>query len=542
MWTKLKTEGPETWVMKTTKGWCLSVTGSVIELEDPDHKMKLIEDTVEPPVVTPPVVVPPVEPPVTPPVTPPVVTPPTTPVTKTFILGTNAAEIADWQPDLPFANQMYASRPWISNGTTWDDGRPLSLDSDGNVKSLLSGQSAMTLLFWDINEKALTKGKYKLTWTGEGTFTVQNATVVSTAANEMIIDVQKTNVQLRITKVGATSYPKNISFVHVDNKSKLLNDKFVTAMSKYKVLRTMDWQHTNFGTQTNPADIIPATACRFTSGISPEMIGAVAEELKIDPWVCIPHRATDAYVTAFLTRLKAAMPTRSLYCEYSNESWLGTFPGHAWVKARGMELKLAATEYDAGMLYHAKRSSEVGVIAKSIWGAKVTTIMGVQASVSWWANEMLKANKAVGIDAICGAPYFGDDVGQGTIGTAVANETLDQLFARLKNTSMVNSKKWVTEQTKVATDHKVRFIAYEGGQHLVGVGALQDNAKLNALFDAAQTDPRMGELYTEFLDHWKATTNDLFCHFNLCSSWNKYGRWGATRFHGDTNPKTNALK
>lgn len=531
MWTKLNTTtGPETWAMQTTKGWLIHTGAGMIEIDDPEHKMSLVTPTQTTP-VTPTV---------------PVVTPtPTVPTTAApnFVLGTNLTELADWQPELPFANQMLVSRPWISNtASVWDDGRALTLDSDGNVKSLLTGQFAMTLLFWGIATEALTKGRYKLTWIGEGSFTVSGATLISSTANEMVIDVQAPNVILKLTKVGTTSYPRNISLVHADNKSKLLNDKFAAAVKKYKVFRTMDWQNTNFGTQTNPADIPSATACRYTAGISPEMIGAVAEELGIDPWVCMPHRATDDYVKAFLTRLKAAMPTRSLYCEYSNESWLSAFPGHTWVKARGMELKLAATEYDAGMLYHAKRSSEVGVIAKSIFGAKVTTIMGVQASVSWWANEMLKANKAVGIDAICGAPYIGDELGQGTTGTAVANETLDQLFARITTSSLPLSMKWVTDQVAVAKTHKVRFIAYEGGQHLVGVGTLRDDAKLNALFDAAQNDPRMGTVYTTFLNHWKTTANDLFCHFNMCSSWTKYGRWGSTRWHGDSTVKSQALK
>lgn len=537
MWTKLtNTTGPETWAMKTTKGWLIHTGSGMLEIEDTEHKLALITETppatpVTPPLTTPPVIIPPT-------------TPTPTPVTSTsFQLGTNLAELADWQPDLPFANQMLVSRPWISNtATVWDDSRPLALDSDGNIKTLLAGQFAMTLLFWGISPEALTKGRYKLTWAGEGNFTVSGATLISSAANEMVIDIQAPNVILKLTKVGLTSYPKNISLVHIDNKSKILSDKFVASMKNYKVFRTMDWQNTNFGTQTNPADIPSATACRYTSGISPEMIGAVAEELGIDPWVCIPHRATDDYVKAFLTRLKAAMPTRSLYCEYSNENWLGAFPGHAWVKARGMELKLAPTEYDAGMLYHAKRSSEVGVIAKSIFGTKVTTVMGVQASVSWWANEMLKANKAVGIDAICGAPYIGDELGQGTVGAAVANETLDQLFTRIINSSLPLSMQWVTDQVAVAKSHKIRFIAYEGGQHLVGVGALRDNAKLNTLFDAAQNDPRMGAVYTTFLDHWKTTAKDLFCHFNLCSSWTKYGRWGSIRWHGDSTVKSQALK
>ena len=47
------------------------------------------------------------------------------------------------------------------------------------------------------------------------------------------------------------------------------------------------------------------------------------------------------------------------------------------------------------------------------------------------------------------------------------------------------------------------LIAYEAGQHLVGVGGGENNDALTALFHQANADPRMGELYQAYLRGWQ---------------------------------------
>ena len=478
----------------------------------------------------------PTEPTVPDPVPPPVVGP-----TKKFLLGTNAAELADWEPDLPFANVMMSARPWISNTSSqWDDGRVVSVDKDNQVTSLLSGQMAQTLLFWGLNPPSFRAGKYRLTWEGDGDFAfTQNATLSEKGTNYQIVDIQKGSVILKLIRVNPNNYPKNIRLVHVDNKSNVLSDDFMASFAPYSVLRTMDWQHTNFGNHSTPGQLTSSAAiCGAIP--APEMLAAAASELKSALWVNIPYAATDEYVKEFLSRIKKST-LNHVYVEYSNESWNGMFPAHNYVKTKGMELKLASSQYDAGMFYHALRSSEVAKIAKDVLGIQCTTVLGAQASVSWWANEMLKKYKT-NIDALAIAPYFGTELGTGTLGATVANESIDQLFARIQNDSVPLSKKWVTENLQIAKTHNVRLIAYEGFNHLVGVGANQSNTKLNALFDAAQYDSRMETVYKDFLQFWKTSVDDLFVHFNLVSVYGRYGRWGAAERHGVETPKTRALK
>lgn len=66
---------------------------------------------------------------------------------------------------------------------------------------------------------------------------------------------------------------------------------------------------------------------------------------------------------------------------------------------------------------------------------------------------------------------------------------------------------------QVARALGLEIVACEGGQRLVGSGYHRDDPAVNALFDAANRDPRMGALYRRHLDEWTAATGGgLFVH------------------------------
>jgi len=91
----------------------------------------------------------------------------------------------------------------------------------------------------------------------------------------------------------------------------------------------------------------------------------------------------------------------------------------------------------------------------------------------------------------------------------------------------------------------VPLIAYEGGQHLTGLGGVENNAAINALFDSANRDPRMGALYKTYLDAWKVSGAKLFVHWQNCGGYSKWGRWGALEYLEQpraSSPKFNALQ
>lgn len=150
------------------------------------------------------------------------------------------------------------------------------------------------------------------------------------------------------------------------------------------------------------------------------------------------------------------------------------------------------------------------------------------------------------VDALAIAPYMTMCIpGQSTDSkrpdaAAVASWTVDQVLDYAEQTALPESIGWITGQKKVADKYGLKLIAYEAGQHLVGVTGGQDNDKLTALFNAANRHPRMGPLYAKYLDAWRAAGGDLMCIFSSVGSYSKWGSWGLLEY--STQPVAEAPK
>jgi hypothetical protein len=119
--------------------------------------------------------------------------------------------------------------------------------------------------------------------------------------------------------------------------------------------------------------------------------------------------------------------------------------------------------------------------------------MASQAASTWVSQQALDfQNAKLKTDALAIAPYFGGYLGTPAQQTLVQSMTLDALFTELQTVAVPEAIGWINAQAPVASLRGVPLIAYEGGQHLTGVGGVENNAAINALFDSANRDPRMG--------------------------------------------------
>jgi hypothetical protein len=82
---------------------------------------------------------------------------------------------------------------------------------------------------------------------------------------------------------------------------------------------------------------------------------------------------------------------------------------------------------------------------------------------------------------------------------------------------------WERDFVGVLAPYKLPLLAYEGGQNF----ANGSTDALNALYIAANRDPRMGEAYARYLQQWKAAGGQLFMYFEDIGVESKYGSWGA---------------
>lgn len=491
-------------------------------------------------------------------------------------IGTNLEGVSSWTSQVPFVDVMKSSGEWISGDSSkWDNGQALNLDANGWVRSLAPGQHAKKLMLRDIGTH-YPAGQYLVRYKGEGTFKFQFAArVLSQKAGEVVLQVtpDSSGIYVGIEATNPANYLRDIvitmpggvcegdMFTHaatVQNcgtkrflsfadypRSILFNPSFTDRLRAYSVLRFMDWTATNGSKVTNWSQRTPLAAGTWgtANGVPLEVSIALANRLGAHPWFTMPHQADDIYIKNFALTVKSRMSTAlGVYAEYSNEVWNAMFPQYNYALEQG---KLQFPPID-NMQYYALRSQAVGKIFKdALTAPRVVAVLAGQAVNPWtatWGMDYLKSRSgttAVGIDAIAIAPYFAVMPNPGEAST-YTNMTVTAFFEHVRTQIMPATVSDSAKYRAAANSYGVRLISYEGGQHMVGVLGAQNDDKLSTLFDAFNRDPRMKEMYANYLDGWKQAGGELFVHFNDTSIFSKWGRWGALEYV--TQPRAAAPK
>lgn len=453
-------------------------------------------------------------------------------------VGANLAELREYTPERPFADAFKQSRGWIStDGSTWDDGRPVAVDARGWVKGLVEGQRARSLVFWG-DGLQFPAGTYQVSWEGTGTidFWPQGGIVKSEGkgTHALVADPKKGGIAVTITETNATDPIRNIKvIVPGADPNQRFNPAFLERLKGYGTLRFMDWMETNHSTIVAPAERPVVDDARYTDkGVPVEVVFDLCNTAGTDCWINIGHTWNDALIEEVAQVAKATLqPNRRLHVEFSNEVWNGIFPQSAYAKKRSVMSDLAKDAFEAQMRWHAQRTVHVAGIFDRVFAeqnTRVVRVLGAWAANAWTTGVMLDQVKKEGavVDAVAIAPYFGNSFGEPEQRGLVQGMSLSDLMTAL-NGAVDESIGWTKEQKKICDKSGVALIAYEGGQHLVGVQAVAEDPVVNRLFDAANTSPKMGELYLRYLTAWKDAGGGVFLHFNSVMRPSKYGRWGA---------------
>ena len=508
--------------------------------------------------------------------------PPTAPLNANSALATNLSGIRDWVPSWPFVDVFHTSRVWVSGDSdgTWDDGRPIDTDADGWVRSLLPGQVARTLMLWGGTH--FPEGDYVVLYEGQGTLEYAMGASRDDGASAPGRDVvhfrsDKGGFLMNLTATDPSDPVRDVRVLmpggvcHDDPlraceeaapcptgacdafedvyDTQVFHPGFLAGLARFRALRFMDWMDTNDSTVSTYAQRPKPTDARWsTHGVPVELIVALCNRLSADAWVNIPHLADDDYVTQLATYLHDHLdPSLRVYVEHSNEVWNGQFAQAQYAQARGLELGLSSDPFQAQLRYHSLRSVQIFDLFEAVYGGtdRLVRVMAAQAANSWTSEQVLDYGDAPShTDALAIAPYFGNYLGAPDQQPQVAAMSLDALFSELTDTAIPKSTQWMADQAAVASARGVALLAYEGGQHLVGVGPAQSDDAVNALFDAANRDPRMGALYTTYLQAWRDAGGQLFAHFTHVGGYSKYGRWGSLEYQDQPQgaaPKRQAL-
>lgn len=512
-------------------------------------------------------------------------------------LGTNLDAVTDYSPQLPFVDLFRVSRQWLtqcragvdagcSSGNAFDTGESDSIDLDthGWVRSLPAPSSPLVFssvaTFWDLPSE-FPAGRYVVLYEGRGTIEydlgAQKIPTRSQVGRDVVeVDIARGGVLLRIVETDPANYIRNIRFVAESDESRqsdTFSPRFLARLEPYQALRFMDWMRTNdsvVSTWSGRAKLLDA---RYSTakGVPVEVMVDLANQTTKAPWFTIPHQVTDDYVTKFATVVRDTLSeSLPVYVEYSNEIWNGGFSQGSWVQNRGEAEWPASTEsgFTKRINWYGKRSAEVCDIFRVVFGGqagRVQCVIASQAANSWTASEALACPlwvgnpcAAHGIKALAIAPYFGDYLGQEDSASTVTAWTrgsdggLSRLYREVQSGgelsggpqggALAQSFEWIEANRAVAHLFGISLVAYEGGQHLVGVGAASTNSSMTELFTSANRHTRMGEVYGSYLSGWEARGGELFMHFTDIGAYSRYGSWGALEKVGETtSPKFSAL-
>ena len=323
----------------------------------------------------------------------------------------------------------------------------------------------------------------------------------------------------------------------------LFTPEFMQHISRFKVLRFMDWLRTN-GNPTVRWSERSTLQTHYMSdaGVPWEHVIALANLAKKDIWINIPAGADDYYVLQLARLMKSTLnPDSRIYVEYSNELWNGGFSQY------GVNRDLAARElyndpgsrlaYDGNtqvdvLTYRriAKRGKEISDIFRSVYGdaammATVRPVFASQVVQTYLAQLGLDfINEVYGpparyFYAYAGAPYL-------NLGRQQTVDGLDSdavLQAMNDSLGTLARGAYFEKNMAFASWYGLRFFAYEGGTDTFGPGSI-------AAKKAASLDPRLLDICKRYLRNWYAAGGELFMWFTAgAGNWDtQYGTWELT--------------
>jgi len=479
-------------------------------------------------------------------------------------LGINLAGPADWNTELPFVDLMRFSRAWTSQmrGKPFGSGPALELDENGYPSSLPEGVWAESPLI-SFEGHPWPSGNYTVLYKGRGTlsFGASATATLEDSPGRMVVtlDSSKGNLHLSILATDPSDHIRDIHVIMPGFEESWDTDPwhplFLARWKGVACVRFMDFMATNNSAIRTWSERPRVTDTTFAGrGVPLELLIDLSNRLGADPWFCIPHMASDDYVRNFAELVLEKLDRKlKVHIEYSNEVWNSGFRQHKYAAEKGQELGLAEEPWVAAWLYTSRRSVEIFRIFEDVFkgNKRLVRILPAQSGNTFMASQILDfQNASRHADVLAIAPYVGLNVAEtpdryNTLtASTVASWDVRQVLDRLRTRSLPETIESIRSFRKLATDHGLDLVAYEGGQHLVGILGAENNVALTRLLQETNADPGMGQIYTRLLNAWQDEGGSLFCHFSSVARWTKWGSWGVLQYYDDdpaTSPKLQAL-
>jgi len=240
----------------------------------------------------------------------------------------------------------------------------------------------------------------------------------------------------------------------------------------------------------------------------------LCNELRVDPWFCIPHIADDDYVRRFATLVRDSLHHGAkIYVEFSNETWNSDFVAGKYYREQARKRGVAAMELVG------ERAAQVFDIWHEVFGrraGRVVRVAGVQLHNPGIANALCRALNGK-FDALAVGAYFAVRADRDPVD---ADSTTAELLAvastNLDNAVLprITDHKNLADALSATLGRHITLMTYEAGQSIVARspgGGLGVDASL-----ACQEAPEMFDLYRRLIEGGQARGIELFVAYDFC--------------------------
>ncbi len=376
--------------------------------------------------------------------------------------------------------------------------------------------------------------------------------------------------------------------------------EFLADLAPFRVLRFLDWVEVNRPASPSAEEANVRHPTRFDTWpkagnatyhpVPFEVMVDLCNTVHADLWLPLPHEFDDISIRRVAELIRDRLdPTLRVWVEHSNEVWNGQFGQHYATAARECarlpreERAVCDGDRDGTLCEpgewnaerercfalsrhgHARRTGRIASIFDGVFGSsarqRVVRVLAWQVGslanqaadmldLAWDGHEPLHRR----VDVVAIAPYFGWPGEIVPDGETFFARNEGSVHGAPPGTYRVLSGapenpdggpyRWIASD--VATlrsrpEHAhLRLVAYEGGQHLFTWASNQGPA-LRAL----NTDPRMRDLYTQYLTYFhELTGGSVFVHYASPGGWWQHGAFGSKEYQGQPRseaPKHDAL-
>ncbi|MBK8565656.1 MAG: PKD domain-containing protein [Saprospiraceae bacterium] len=456
-------------------------------------------------------------------------------------IGTNLSGFADWVPERPLKNLMKHVRPepiaFNDDCFCWDNGNLalIQFDDDGYPTQIPQQANGVpNKVRYVISSEGANlppSETYVLFYDGTGELSVGGGvTVTSNAPGRIQFSVDVVgNIFFMVNASQSGDHVRNVRLLRLADEQADLDaepfyEGFLDKIRPFKALRFMDWGHTNGNPVEHWEDRSSLTYFTYSTatGVPYEMMVKLANQLKKDVWLCVPHAADSNYVAQMAALFRDQLdPDLTIYLEYSNEVWNWIF-AQAHYNADNAPSNL---NYGRAM---AMRAGSTFRIWHEVFGAektRVKRVLGLQAGFNYLNEQILSQLDPDEWDYGSPTSYLGLDheaTGQPILN---ASSTPTDIIENARNA-------WAGFRPVLWQDYNniklfgKKIINYEGGQHFVGNVFGIPYPYQQAMWDA-QYSPEIYALYDEMLDTIRTWGSRMFGNFSLASPQESvYGSWG----------------